>query len=417
MQMISDRVELEPSRKVEAQMISVIKIVVWCSRWCLREWQRQYKAGIKPNVFTIQKSLTILKKENPWLHIVPISALQGAAWDLGDAFQRFFRGLKGKGSKSRYPKGKIHQDGRGSFYINNQQFRAKSENSVRMSKIGTIEIKRPLRFHNPDGSVKAGYKIMGCTISRSAGKWWASIQYQVADSITESQKVAPQDGSVVGLDLNLHHHVDSEGNRYKTSRFYRAVEDRLKLLNRSIGRKQKGSNNHKKAKLLRQKLELRVANCRKDLNHKLTTELSKKYHIIVIEDLDVRSMVKGRRLSKSLMDAGFGQIKRLFQYKTLKFGSKLIIADRYFPSTQLCSQCEHRKESDAKLTLKDRVYCCDHCGVILDRDYNAALNLKRYPRILGNSDSRVQELENLIPGSKACGSSASTGLIINPTSC
>jgi IS605 OrfB family transposase len=147
---------------------------------------------------------------------------------------------------------------------------------------------------------------------------------------------------------------------------------RLRRASRAQSRKVKGSANRRKATARLARVHARVANVRADALHKATTELASRYETVVIEDLNVTGMISNRKLARAVSDQGFGTARRMLGYKTAREGGTLIVTDRWYPSSKTCSACGSVK---AKLTLKDRVYQCDQCGLVMDRDVNAARNL------------------------------------------
>ena len=152
------------------------------------------------------------------------------------------------------------------------------------------------------------------------------------------------------------------------------AQARLKLANQAYSRTKKGSNGRAKAARRLGKIHARVAHLRRNLLHQITTQLARGYTSVTIEDLNTAGMLANRRLARSLSDAAFGELRRKLEYKTAWYGTELVVADRWFPSSKTCSDCG---TIDAGLTLSDRVYECSSCGLSLDRDVNA-INLARY---------------------------------------
>jgi putative transposase len=147
---------------------------------------------------------------------------------------------------------------------------------------------------------------------------------------------------------------------------------KLQQLSKSLSRKKKGSKNREKAKMRLARMYLRVFNIRQDTLHKVTSYLAKSHSKVVIEDLSVSWMLKNRRLARAIADVGFFEFRRQLEYKCQWYGSLLVISSRTFPSSKLCSGCGHRKKN---LSLSEREYHCEQCGLRIDRDLNAALNL------------------------------------------
>ena len=169
----------------------------------------------------------------------------------------------------------------------------------------------------------------------------------------------------------------STGETIEGVKAYRKHEKKLAKLQRKLSRKCSGSANRKKAQLKVKKIHRKIANIRKDTLHNLTSQLCKNHAINVIEDLNVSGMLANHKLAKSIADMGFYEFRRQMEYKSELYGSQLIIVDRFYPSSKTCSNCGIIKDS---LLLSERVFCCDHCHLKIDRDLNAAKNLEKIGR-------------------------------------
>jgi putative transposase len=157
----------------------------------------------------------------------------------------------------------------------------------------------------------------------------------------------------------------------------RALEGSLRKLrrvNRELARRQPGSRRRRRTRFRLARVHVRVANLRRDALHKLTTELAKQYGTVVVEDLNIAGLVRNRRLARALTDASMGELRRMLMYKSRWYGSRLVVADRFYPSSKTCSACGWVK---TKLLLGTRTYTCEACGLSLDRDLNAARNLAK----------------------------------------
>jgi putative transposase len=211
-------------------------------------------------------------------------------------------------------------------------------------------------------------KINNVVISKRAGNYYASINLVTEDvpSICENQ-------TVVGVDLGIKTLATlSNGVTFENPKAYKHALKTLKRLQRSLSRKIKGSNNRKKAITKLAKRHFKVVCIRKNAIHQLTKYLVTNFGIIVIEDLQVKNMIKNRKLSEAISDASFGEFKQQLVYKSSWHGVQLILADKFFPSSKICSCCGAKKEI---LKLSERTYNCINCGTCLDRDLNAAKNL------------------------------------------
>ena len=214
-----------------------------------------------------------------------------------------------------------------------------------------------------------GARVLNMTISRRGGRWYAALTVE-RDEPTVKQ--APK-GGAVGIDLGVKALATlSDGTVVPNPHHLQADEQRLKRAQQALSRKMKGSKRRAKAKDRVARLHARIANRRTDTLHKLTARLAQTYSDICIEDLNVAGMVKNHHLAKAVSDASFSELRRQLEYKTAKTGAKLHVIDRWYPSSKTCSNCGSVK---TKLSLKERTYKCEHCGLVIDRDLNAAINI------------------------------------------
>ena len=212
-------------------------------------------------------------------------------------------------------------------------------------------------------------RVLRMTVSQRAGRWYASLTVEREDKPVERKP----NGGVVGVDLGVKTLATlSDGTIIENPRYLKKSERKLKKAQRALSRKIKGSNRRAKAKAKVARIHAHVANQRLDGLHKFTTWLSRKYSDISIEDLHVAGMVKNHRLAKSIADAAFGEFRRQLEYKTARTGARLHVVDRWYRSSKTCSGCGRVK---AKLSLSERTYRCDSCGLTMDRDLNAAINI------------------------------------------
>ncbi|WP_293112428.1 RNA-guided endonuclease TnpB family protein [Moorena sp. SIO4G3] len=297
----------------------------------------------------------LVKPNNTWYYDVSKCAPQQALRDLRKAFRDFFNKKLINGKPVGFPrfKKKYKHD---SFYLDGR------------FKVDHFKIKVPVI-----GELKTyerlpqGIKVKNVTISRQADRWFISFK------IEEEIKFSTKKKDVVGVDLGVKALATlSTGEVREGAKSYRRFESKLSRMQRLNRNKIKGSKNYKKAQCQIARLHKKVANIRKDTLHNLTTYLAKNHGKIVIEDLNVSGMLANHKLAKAIGDLGFYEFRRQLEYKCELYGSELIIADRWFPSSKTCSNCGCKKET---LSLSERVYHCDNCGVSLDRDLNAAKNL------------------------------------------
>ena len=236
---------------------------------------------------------------------------------------------------------------------------------VKLPVIGWVAMREEVRF--------AG-RILSLTISRAGDGWYASFAIEV-----EYEPDPRSDETVVGVDLGITALATlSDGSKVPAPKLLRRYLRKLKRLSRSLSRKQRGSRNRAKAKTKLARLHRRIADIRADVLHKLTTNLT-RYRTIVIEDLNVAGMLANRNLARAITDVGFFEFRRQLQYKAAMAGSRVLVADRWFPSSKLCSGCGAK---NGALTLSERIWTCASCGASHDRDVNAARNLARYAESL-----------------------------------
>ena len=212
-------------------------------------------------------------------------------------------------------------------------------------------------------------RVLRMTVSRHAGRWYASLTVEREDKpVTRAPK-----GGAVGIDLGVKTLATlSDGTVIANPRYLRKSERRLKRAQKALSRKTMGSNRRAKARAKVARIHARVANQRGDAMHKATTWLASTFSEICIEDLNAAGMVKNHHLAKAVSNAAFGEFRRQLEYKTARTGTRLHIVDRWYPSSKTCSRCGRVK---AKLSLAERVYRCDGCGLVMDRDLNAAVNI------------------------------------------
>ncbi|MCU0541302.1 MAG: transposase [Oscillatoriaceae cyanobacterium Prado104] len=304
-----------------------------------------------PSAIDLHKLLVaMVKSENQWYYECSKSAPQFALMALREAWKRCFN--KTSGVPKFKKKGK-----RDSFTLEGA-VKILGNNKIQVPVIGVLKTYERLPQVKPKSA----------TISRQASRWFISFRFDVAETTTANT-------SVVGVDLGIKHLAAlSTGEVIEGAKSYRKFEKKLARLQFLNRHKVKGSKNWKKAQIKIALLHQKIANIRKDTLHKLTTLLAKNHGTVVIEDLNVSGMLANRKLAKSIQDMGFYEFRRQLTYKCKLYGSKLVVVDRWFPSSKTCSCCGVKKET---LGLSERVFECSHCGFVIDRDLNAAINLSR----------------------------------------
>lgn len=282
-------------------------------------------------------------------------APQEALRDLDRAFSHFFRGIK-QGKKVGFPSFK-KKGCRDSFRLTGA---IKIEGkTVQLPRLGKIKLKEI-------SSVKG--KILSATVTKEADRWYVSITVE-----EEMPTPKPIIGPPVGIDLGIQTFLtQSDGEKVKSPKPLAKKLKKLRRLSRQHSLKQKGSNNKRKSALKLSRAHRNIRNIRKDFLHKETTRLAKTKSLIVLEDLSIKKMIKNRQLSRQISDVGWSEFRSMLEYKTKWYGSQLVIAPRFYPSSKICSRCKSQID---ELPLHVRKWACPHCESSHDRDVNAANNL------------------------------------------
>ena len=235
--------------------------------------------------------------------------------------------------------------------------------ALRLPKIGRVHCMEDVAERVGDA------RVLRMTVSKRAGRWYAALTVERDDKPVTK----PPKGGAVGIDLGIKTLATlSDGTVIKNPRYLRKSERKLKRAQKVLSRKTTGSKRRAKARAKVARIHARVANQRLDAMHKLTTWLASTYSHISVEDLNAAGMARNRRLAKAVSDAAFGEFRRQLEYKTARTGAALHVVDRWFASSKTCSKCGRVK---AKLSLSERVFHCDACGLSIDRDLNAAVNI------------------------------------------
>ncbi|NEP90565.1 MAG: IS200/IS605 family element transposase accessory protein TnpB [Okeania sp. SIO2C2] len=324
----------------------------WGLATCIKEYEETQK---RPSAITLHKRLVAeVKSINPWYYEVSKCAPQQALRDLERAFKNFLTI-----PKRGFPKFK-KKGGKDSFYLEGS-IKILKGNYIKLPRIGIVKTYEIL----------PSVLIKNVTISKRAGNWYISFKYDLEPAPNSPVKKR----AVIGVDVGINTLATcSDGTTYANVKAYRQAKKRLVRHQGAVSKKVIGSKNRIKAVKRLAKAHKKVANIRADTLHKITTWLAKNHSTIVIEDLNVSGMLKNHQLASAIADCGFYEFKRQLTYKCEWYGSELVIADRFYPSSQICSHCGHQQ----KMSLSMRTYECGHCGFTADRDFNAAVNLENY---------------------------------------
>jgi putative transposase len=350
---LSHKIRIYPNKKQERFFAQSCGCSRFVYNWALATWKQEYQTGGKPNYYNLASKLPELKAQNEWLKEVSNPSLQRAVQNLDGAFKKFFK------KKAKYPnfKKKGQKD---SFYIRNDTLSAQNK-KLKIPKVGLVNLAEPLRLKG---------KIMGAVISRTADKWFVSINVE----LQELPKQVPNSNKIIGLDLGINSAIaTSDGLEFKAPKPLKANLELLKRRSRQHSRKVRGSNNRKKSQVKLSKLHAKIANIRKDWTHKITSKLIDENQVVCLEDLNVKGMVQNHCLARSLSDVSLGEIRRQLEYKASLYGRQIRYVNRFFPSSKTCSNCGSVKKS---LSQNEQTFNCQDCGFEIGRDWNAAINIR-----------------------------------------
>lgn len=366
---LAKKVRLYPSETQEQKLWQSVGTARFIYNWTLAKQEENYKNGGKfISNGVLRKEITQLKKnELSWLNEVSNNIAKQAVKDACDAYKRFFKGLSDK------PRFKTKKRSKKSFYNDNVKLKVKDNKLVNIEKIGWIKTNEQLPI---------GVKYSNPRISYDNKYWYISVGIEQEENQEELTDIS------LGIDLGLKDlAICSDGTVYKNinkTYMVRKIEKRLKRLQKQVSRKyeknKKGKEYVKTKNIIKlekqiQQVHRRLANIRNNYLHQTTTNIVKtKPYRVVIEDLAVSDMMKNKHLSDAIRKQGFSEFRRQLEYKCNFRGIKLVVADRFYPSSKSCSQCGKIKKD---LKLKDRVYKCS-CGLNIDRDLNASINLSKY---------------------------------------
>ncbi len=371
------RVALDPSPTQQRLLLSHAGGARFAFNACLAHVRKCIESGIRPpwSFYDLRKWWNANK------NLLAANTDTGEVWwpqnskeAYSSGIEALARGLsnysdskKGvrRGRKSRFPKFKSKDKSSVSFAYTTGSFGLipGDPKALRLPKIGRVHC-----FENVAARVGEG-RVLRMIISYRQGRWWASLTTE-RDKPTPAckAKLAP-----VGVDLGINHlAVLSTGEIIENPRPLKSNLTKLRKAQKSLSRKTKGSVRRERAKARLSKVYARVSNQRTDAMHKLTTRLASQHRMVCVEDLNVAGMGRNRHLAQAIYDSSLGQFRHQVEYKTQKFNTELKIIDRFWPSSKQCSGCGAVK---TKLSLTTRTYHCQVCGLVIDRDLNAAINI------------------------------------------
>ncbi|ABS43220.1 ISHa1675 transposase B [Campylobacter jejuni subsp. doylei 269.97] len=332
--------------------------------------QKQFAKGIKETYFTMQKELTLLKKQDEYKYLNECASqsLQMALRQLVTALDNFFA------KRAKYPNFKSKKNARQSYAIPQN---IKLDNKKVYASKFTEGIKTKIhRKLDKDCIIKQAF------ISKIADEYYIAISYENNKSLPKPKVIE----NAVGLDMGLENLIiRSDCVIYKNHKFLQDKENKLIKLQKQLSKKQKGSNNYAKTKLKVAKAHQKITRARDDYLHKISDEITNLYDFIAVENLNIKGLIKNKHLSKSIANASWGKFINLLTYKAENKGKTLMQIDKFFPSSQICSNCG---SNTGKKPLHIRSFTCPNCNTKHHRDLNASINIRNYA--LGIIDDRYK---------------------------
>lgn len=363
------KTELDPNDVQQTALLRHAGAARWAFNWGLARKIEACQAGQKsPSAIDLHRELNALKKipQNqggvPWMYESSKAAPQEALRNLDVAFNNFFRRCKTGAKRKGFPRFKSRKRGIGSFTLTGASHVLNSH--VVLPRIGAIRLKEC-------GYLPADAEIKRAIVSERAGRWFVSVVVESPDSVLPALGDAP-----LGVDVGISTLATmSDGTVFENPRALRTAERKLVRLQRSVSHKKKGSANRRKAVARLARQHYRISCIRKDAIHKATSAITKRRPpAIGIESLNVAGMLGNHCLAKAVADASMSEFLRQIRYKAEWAGIRIVDADRFFPSSKTCSGCGHVKPD---LSLSERTYSCESCGLAMGRDLNAAINLRK----------------------------------------
>ncbi len=363
-------IRLNPTPEQEVYFRKACGVARHAYNWALTRWKEARAEGKRVKLKDLKREYNQIKGEQfPWVYEITKCAPEQAFADLGQAFAHYWRMKKDgtlpklkhprkDGEEGGFPHFKSKKRDRLSFYLANDKLSVNGH-TLRVPKLGNVNMTEELRFQG---------KILSAVVSSRAGCWFVSLIGEV------EHEMPTQSGGTVGIDLGIKQLATlSDGTVFENQKHYRQNLGRIKGLSKGLSRKREGSQNWWKNSRKLAKAHYRVACQRQDTLHKMTTQVARTYALIGLEDLNTKGMLANHCLAQAVSDASFFEVKRQLLYKSEQYGGYVQLVDRWYASSKTCHHCGWVKED---LLLADRVWVCQQCAAVNERDVNASLNVR-----------------------------------------
>lgn len=357
------KTKLRPTKAQLRYFVGCAGAARFVFNWALSDRKAMFEAGGKPNKFEQKRRFNATKDEIcPWIREYPYEVVDAEFTHVDAAYQNFFRRIKqGSGGKEAgFPKFKSRFKDKQSFVLRGHVH--VKDGRVKLPRIGWVNMAE-------SDYVPGEIKILRVVLSERAGEWF--ISFQVEETVDEPEQPT---GDPLGVDVGIKSlAVCSDGKEFPNDKVLRQYENKLATLQRELSRRTKGSANRGKTKAKIAKLHQKIANKRAHNLHNISKYVTehKRPSVVVIEDLNVKGMMKNRKLAKALSDSSMSELHRQIEYKAGWNGIEVVKAGRWFASSKICNACGAVQD----MPLNVRVYKCPGCGAEIDRDLNAARNL------------------------------------------
>lgn len=356
------RFRIYPNAAQREQIDRTIDCARWAYNKALEVRKSAYEArGENVSTYDTMAMVPGWKRERPWLAEADSCALREAVRDLGQAYDGFFRRCREGAKAPGYPRFRSRHDSYQSYRTNSSTVSVVDGRHIRLPKLGLVKARVSREVEG---------RVLSATVKRTpAGKYFCTI---CATDVPLPPAV-PGNVETMGVDAGIKDiAVCSDGSRFANPRALARSERKLRREQRRLSRKRKGSSNYLRQKEKVARVNEKIANRRKDALHKATTSIVRESQAVAVEDLNVKGMLKNRKIAKAAADASMGELRRQLRYKAARHGRAYVEVDRWFPSSRLCSECG---AVNASLELSERSWACPECGAVHDRDLNAARNI------------------------------------------